>query len=99
MPFDDILACTWQADVHGVDCTRKAFEAGRLTRTPDHPHADPGEDREALPYGLAHREGDLIHPILRLAAERRERCRPGRSGSTTAGPARCSPRRACGSRR
>ena len=63
----DVIGYTWLADTWCPGCTIKARDEGRLTCEQYGGHAgtpDPGEDCHGLAYGLADREGNLLHPIF-----------------------------------
>lgn len=58
-----VIAYTFEADLHCIDCTLKRHAAGRFTM------ADPlglgsGKDENGVPYAATDREGNAVHPLF-----------------------------------
>lgn len=59
-----VIGYTYEADCHCIACTVKRHAAGGFKVDLQHPHAQPGDDANGVPYAAQDREGNLVHPIL-----------------------------------
>lgn len=69
-----VLAYAYDADMHCVACTRRAWAQKALVRDAAHPYASPGRDENGLPCDLVDREGNLVMPLFADAVEQEEYC-------------------------
>lgn len=63
-----IIAYTYEADVHCVECARKAFAVGKLCQELERRAVKSGHERTLdenhILYGTEDCEGNRIHPIF-----------------------------------
>lgn len=59
-----VLGYAFDADIHCVACTRKAYQDGSLKVRPLARFNNSHRDEHGLPYGLGDREGNAVHPIF-----------------------------------
>lgn len=56
-----IIAYTYEADVHCIDCTRECADVGLLKRVPP---LRLDTDEHGIAFDLIDREGNPVHPVF-----------------------------------
>jgi len=70
-----VIAYTYEADVHCIDCTRQRFGPCKTCRCPPpypgdekvceaYVNTPPGCDEHAVPYDATDRGGNPVHPVF-----------------------------------